>query len=792
MARFKVTGLGATGVEICDSLQARSQEEAAKLARAKGYFVTEIVELVSSRRSRKGPMVSALDAESVLLGSRPHVMQWGLFGPRQSGKTVALSVLKLIGQGAGLEIEVVDQKTLAYLRPFTERLARGDFPPATPPKIPDRLEWSIARDAGRVQVRLEDFAGELTDPIWQAGPEEFRQRVLMWTKRCDAVILFIDSIAPDPHYADMIDSLLHTLETVDTRHGSACRVLTALYTKADRFAHVSPEKLRDPLLVAELLGDHPVYQRLEQQLSRRKDWLVYQHFPCSSVGFEFESVPDKARRQIKPCGMFEAVRWTLEETEKVVAEAHAEIVNDTVRQLQKHEEEPRLGLANYGSLIQQLDEEVRKHRLDEGPEERRIATLRQDLLQKRASQRKKGLVCAGIATMLLAGFLWYQGHCNEVESYDAYEAAIVQLPKDEDAVARLALYEQRVAFRKWDYFWGTHDRRKTADQRAEADRRLVAQQEADQAFADLLVRDRKLALESQGPRRFEAIQAYLHKHREFTSDARLEQLTRIQEESRSAWEADSRAWQDASRVQIMCADDYRVCMKRLQNYAGIPSALHAIEATELVKKVAEQEEADKQLYEALRSLPGKSRGELEELEATAQRYLRLNQTGVAMKSVVESYLAELDRLKGPRDIMLTLSEIEIPENFPDRTWTGNPKIQVTVTIGRKSFSTPVRETISSGSGFSYTSRQSIGPFRVSYREEESMSVRITVHRTFFTNESAVAELDGNTNVVKHLNRRWNVQRNGTTATMTLSCSDVLPPALKVPYGEGPKTSAGSR
>jgi hypothetical protein len=535
-----------------------------------------------------------------------------------------------------------------------------------------------------------------------------------------------------------------------------------------------------------------VYQRLEQQLSRRKDWLVFRHFPCSAVGFEFESVPDKARRRIKPCGLFEAVRWTVEETEKVVAETHAEIVNDTVRHLQKQEEEPQFGLANYDSLIQQLDEQVRTHRLDEGPEERRVVTVRQDLMRKRASQRKKALVCAGIATWLLAGFLWYQGHCNQVESYDAYEAAIAGLPQDEDAGARLALYEQRVAYRKWDRFWGTQDRRNAAEQRAQADRRLLAQQEADRAFAELLEEDRKLALDNQGPRRFEAVQTYLQKHRDFTSDARLEQLTKIQEESRTAWEADSAAWHDASRVQITCARDYNVCRKRLRDYASIRSALHGAEATELAKKLVEQEEADKQLYGALRSLPGKSRGELEELEAAAQRYLTLNQTGVAMKSAVESYLAELNRLKEPRHVLLTVSEIEIPANFPDRIWTGKPNIQVTVTIGKQSFSTPVRETISRGGGFAYASSQSIGPFRVCYRKQEPMSVKLTVHRAFFLSESAVAQLGGKTNVVKHLNRQWNVQRKGTTATMTFSCSDVLPPALNAAYGEGPKKGVGPR
>ncbi len=792
MARFKVVGLDANGAEIGDVLQARSQEEATKIAREKGYLVSEIVKMRKSRRSRNAVSASAPEAGSGVPGSGPAVLQWGLFGPRQSGKSVALSVLKLVGQGAGVEIEVVDQKTLEYFRPLTERLARGDFPPATPPKVPDRLELNIARDTARIQLRLEDFAGELTDPIWQAGPEEFRQRVLAWIKRCDGIVLFIDSMAPDRHYADMIDSLLHTLEKADTRHGSPCRVLAALYTKADRFAHATPEKLCDPVLVGDLLGDHPVYQRLEQQLSRRKDWLVYRHFPCSAVGFEFESVPDKAKRRIMPCGLFEAVQWTLQETERVVAQTHAEIVDDTVKHLEKQEEEPRFGLANYGGLIQQLDEQVCAHRLDEGPEVQRVATLRQDLMRKQVSQRKKVSLCVGLAAMLLAGGLWYQGHNNQMEAYDAYDAEIAALPHDEDAGARWRLYAQRVLSRRWDYFWGVQDRRNAADQRAEADRRVVARQEADRAFAALIERDRKLDSENQSPRRFAAVQEYLHKHKDFTPDMRLERLSQIQEQTRTAREADSRAWQEAAHVRITCAADYGICVKRLKDYAATPTAVHAGDATALAKKLAEQEQADRQLYEELRSLSGKSRGELEELEAAAKRYLGLNKAGVAMKGVVEAYLAELEKLKKPRDVLLTLSDIEIPANFPDRAWTGNPKIQVTVTMGKQSFSTPVRETSSGGNGFSYNSSQTVGPFRVSYREQQSMSVRITVHRTFFKNESAIARPKGKVNVVKHLNRQWNVQRNGATATMTLACSDVLPPPLKAAYGDGPGKGAGIR
>src|SRR6266851_944234 len=94
------------------------------------------------------------------------VLRIGTFGPRGVGKTVSLSAAALCRGGAGLDLAMLDKATIAYFRPLVEGLQRGEFPPATVPEMPKLVRWQAEFGGREFDLQAADFAGELTDPIW--------------------------------------------------------------------------------------------------------------------------------------------------------------------------------------------------------------------------------------------------------------------------------------------------------------------------------------------------------------------------------------------------------------------------------------------------------------------------------------------------------------------------------------------------------------------------------------------------------------------------------------------------
>lgn len=714
---------------------------------------------------------------------KEQVIRFGTFGPRGSGKTVSLAAMRILDGNEELELEITDKATIEYLRPLVELLERGEFPPATVAQAPDQLRWLAHVGVRRFVLECIDFAGELTDPVWNAGPEVFKQRVRDWFGRCDAVLLYVDSADSNSRYQDAIDWLLEELDSQSTAHGSRRRVVAVVMTKGDKITS-SPADLRDPARVDQVLANHRVYQRVKRQLERKVDTTLYRLFLCSSVGWNFDSVPDKRNRRVEPANLVEALHWAVLEASKVVAATHEQVMLVAERRLRDIMSARRLGLPNYKRLIAELDLLDTTYQLHEGPLAAQVAKARAELVESQRRQRVAVRVMAVASLLTVLAAAWWVVRRGQTGVYEEFARIVREIPGDDNVEKRLDYFNSRIAGRRLDWLWGLRGHRRIANAQAEEDRRVLARVRAEDALALLLKEDEPLAAAQQHPRRHQRAVDYLTEHGEALPGARLPEVRRVLEETRPAWERDRKAWKEAIDALIQSPRDYGVKASRLTAYADRPDALSAKEAKEAVKLLTTQETADQQDYEAIRESLAKadSSDGVARLDDMVQAYLGKTRHAGTMSSAVQVAREGLNKLKQPRTVHVRVKSITITPNFLERTWTGYPKPSVTIVVGRSVHKTGVVTTQPGSDGaFRGTIDQTIGPFPAEWGKKQEMKVTVEIHRTFFSNETESKTIKDERSLLFHYNSPVTVYRTGGIATIELECGAVKLPALPA-YG----------
>jgi hypothetical protein len=386
--------------------------------------------------------------------SHTTVLRFGTFGPRGAGKTVSLAALYHRRAGDGIELEVLHQPTIEYLRPLSDGLGQGRFPPPTVPQTPDQLEWLASIGDEQYTLQCIDFAGELTDPIWKSGPAEFSSRVRQWFGQCNAILIFVDSTSSDPLYQDAIDRLLSELERQETWHGSRVRAVAVVLTKADRLPGSASHHLQDPTRVEQLLAHHDIYRRLKKQLTRKQNTVLYEVFLSSAVGWEFENLEDKRQVRVKPCNLFEALRWALVEARRIVARTHEEKLTEAEQQFEDWCARQRVGLPHYGRMVQELDALADRYNMLQGPLAVRVGAKRQELVRKMRNQRIALRVFAGAVLLTALTVAWFLARRGPQAVYDAYATLVKERPGDDQVRERLAYHDQRIKVRRFDWIRG--------------------------------------------------------------------------------------------------------------------------------------------------------------------------------------------------------------------------------------------------------------------------------------------------------------------------------------------------
>ena len=245
---------------------------------------------------------------------------------------------------------------------------------------------STAAAATSPPLECIDFAGELTDPIWNSGPAEFRHHVQGWMGRCDALLLFIDGTREqDPQYFDALDNLFEVLKQQRTQHGGKRRVIAAVVTKADALHGATPKNLGDAATTEVLLARHRLYHRVKEQLTSLSDSVIHKTFLTSAVGWQYAKLP-KDQRKLQPCNLFAPLRWVTE---------------------------------NAGQVITQD-----------------------------RNRRQLGWLYAAALVLLLLSTLWYLGSRMAARGYTQFDALVKAQPADGQAYERLAWYDKQIATRQ--------------------------------------------------------------------------------------------------------------------------------------------------------------------------------------------------------------------------------------------------------------------------------------------------------------------------------------------------------
>lgn len=712
-------------------------------------------------------------------------LRFGLFGLRGAGKTIALSVGYLAENCEGLEVTVRDDDTIRYLRPIAEILQRGEVPPPTMVADPTTLKWHVRFGEVRYELETIDFAGELLDVIGQDGDpvaeqmmKQLRTQVRDWFISCDAIVLFIDSTDHGtPRYRDAFIRLLDEMSKRPTIRGTHQRAVVVVFTKGDQVAR-RPEQLLSPGETQRILEGHPLYQVVQRRLEQHAEQLQFGIFLTSALGWQFISTRNQSERQVKPCNLFAALRWGLEQAAQIVKSTHALVMDELHQELIERREGPHSwiwALADSRPLNTMLDATDRHYQLSKGPYAEQFASLRQ-VIQHARSKQLRGIT-VGLIGVFLAFLLGCWGYLrqDQVAVYDAYET----LGKEEGepgAKKRLSYYDANIGIRKWDWFWALQSRREKTDANAGKD-----------AFILWVAEDKELTDLGRNPHRYLAAETYLLTRGSYTAKADAAIVQRVLKDTKAEYDDERKKWNAISdlptRTSKQCEDKSR----QLQNYLHRVDALW-LEETRTLRQVTLQE-WDRHEYANLTTMTNNRDVEkyFSNLEKAASNYLHEKRHTQFMKGPIDAMLRQIQAINGIKEYSVVVQRVNIPKDSDlDGDWRGNPNCSVTVTVGSESRQTKkvmAKERDPNGT-FSIAFNEKLDPFRLTGGEYTTATVTVTTHRTLFPNNVATCTVTEQTLPLVKLHGPVQVPcKAKKTVTVVFKCDDAclnsLPP-FKVP------------
>jgi hypothetical protein len=711
----------------------------------------------------------------------------GLFALRGGGKTVALTCLYKKGSGDGLDLDIVDEASILYLRPLAERLDQGYVPVATegPPRV---LDWQATLGDAKYSLEFADFPGELLDVIGRAGDpvgesvlDEIRREVRERFIQVDAILLLIDVSDPSTlRSRDAIVRLLDDLARRPTLRGTTRRPIALVFTKGDKVA-AGPNVLQDSEAVHNLLQAHPIYDVIRRRLEQRGDQVITKEFLVSALGWSFFSVPDKHKqnRTVEPANLFAAVRWAIEQAQREVTETHQQVLGELEQGVSERSQEDGL-FTNHWRLKRELESADRTFNLATGPCADRFTELCARVDKRWAFQRR-GLMAVGslaLSFALLAGYWWLRE--RRLEAYDAFDRVALEFPGDSGVHNRLAHYEEHVLQRGWDWLLCTRDRRLQADARAEADREALARIRADEAFVTWSKQDQQFSESRLDAHRHAAAKAYLLECGEGMQSVRLAIVTKVLTQTQAAHEAECARYQALADQPASRPEEFAAKAQKLRDYAKLRDAVMAAEAEALAKRTLL--DWDGLEYEKVLRL-SRSTGapeSFEELESAANEYLRSNGHPCTMAGHVRGLIRSIADMRGGKDYVVAIKQVQIPSasDLHAEFW-GCPGCSVKVAVGAQVYETSeVKPPKKDADGaLTIDVNQQLGPYRVAWGGTEPVDLCI-VTKGWALTRVVRGQLHHDKLVMSRFNGPVRLTcGNGTGIILVTECPDAKPLSL---------------
>lgn len=247
----------------------------------------------------------------------------GTIGLNNAGKTVFHAILYgFRNDFPNTTFSFPDDATVGYLNPIWTALDNGRLPDATAQGRPDFLVWDVRLRAAdyteyRYRVRTADYAGRLVrrgqaDDIKKLAQDSGLNGFI---DECDGLLFLID-VTDDTQVSSQLDTLeyiLDRIEKVMSKHGSAVRPLTVVFTKCDAILEnlgVSIEDAREEL--AQWMDGHPRWRQLSKFLRNRlTDGRYASTFPVSCFGYQCDPGQAPRPQSIEPKWVHEPLLWAL-------------------------------------------------------------------------------------------------------------------------------------------------------------------------------------------------------------------------------------------------------------------------------------------------------------------------------------------------------------------------------------------------------------------------------------------------------------------------------------------------
>src|SRR5882724_9268081 len=207
----------------------------------------------------------------------------GLHAPRNAGKTCLFACLYGLRQHQIDEVTFDNDETLAYLKSIWKYLKDGTVPPATAMAKPMQLGWRLKAGGDEWNLVTCDYPGALVEPATTgAAARELKDEAREWFRSCDALIILVDSSAPDVEQVDVVDVLLTELRKESGDGTTVARPLALVLTKWDTRGPVAASRDDERDRLQKYLVDNPIFERIRRTL--RESGGQFEVFAVSAFG----------------------------------------------------------------------------------------------------------------------------------------------------------------------------------------------------------------------------------------------------------------------------------------------------------------------------------------------------------------------------------------------------------------------------------------------------------------------------------------------------------------------------
>jgi tetratricopeptide (TPR) repeat protein len=672
----------------------------------------------------------------------------GIHGVRSAGKTCFLGSLYGFRSTDALKLDVADDASCRYLSAVWKELSEGRTPGATMLALPETLRLDLTAADRTTPLELCDYAGLLVQPRdEQASPaaHELTAEVKAWLRGCHAVLLFLDCTQPDMEQIDALDLLLTELRRPTPEGGVLDRPLGLVLTKWDSQGVIGDDLEREQERARAFLQSHHVFRQIFTKLGDEEGRHV-RIFPVSSFGNQARGDQPPELSHYRPCHLHAPLMWAAEASDHTLfEEARHKAESHLARWWPDHAAARRewLNLRREAvTLTPDIDDELTA------------------LAARRGRDRLHSLVPVAVLVALLGlggvvGAREAAARADDVLTFAAANSAYNEAAERlEHCEAFLATWWSRLV----------PARRQEIAERAESDRRAVAEQAERSEFLDRLTAHERAAEWADA---LAAVRDYLTRYPETPIGESL----RAREKEAAEQDAHNRALADGAVYERQGRfADAAACYRHF--LAEYPATRWKADLDDRIRDANRYEE-DQGEYAVIRQLVRDGGGaSLDEAGRKALAYLESRAPVRAMRAEVERFRSWLDGLRRGGEYKVVIESVQVMPGCSLLPTIGVTHPQVHVTLNGV--------THRSGwlRGSNTTPGVEVGPFPFKFGEPGKLLVRVEASRNFTRNPWARVEFadprfilgKANTTVVA-------LCEKGGEVRLGLRCEAAMPPEL---------------